>query len=78
MKCYALICELYFPQNLCHWHTDIQTFSKNSQIMLRTSKTSIFTKNQKLKSFTKIRGKGAKADAGVNVGTLPKVPIGHA
>ena len=45
MKFCALILELHLPQNFCHIHTDIQTdgetnrqtFSRNCQIVIRTS-----------------------------------------
>ena len=51
MKFGALVLELHLPQNFCH--TDRQTFSRNSEIVIRTFQTCKSIKNRKSKILTK-------------------------
>ena len=52
MKFRALVLELHLPQNFCHRHTDTQSFSRNSQIVFRTSQNVNPSKTGNRKSKT--------------------------
>ena len=51
MKFRALVLELHLPQNFCHTHIDRQTFSRNSQIVFRTSQNVQIHQNPEIENL---------------------------